>query len=252
MMWGKLNQWFSIPYCYSLITMRPIFHEAHISLRALDLAKSKGIVMLTIPPHTSHRLQPLDKSVYGPFKTYYNRALDGWMRSNPGKTASIYHIPVCVNEAFMSAMTPQNICSGFRSTGIFPYNRYILSDAEFEPSMVSDRPNPDVLSTFEEDQPIASTSTSPGYVSPTEILPFPKSQQPRAQTKRKRVKTSIMTPEKQALEMKHEKRKNKLKGKQITSIKEQGKSKKKQTKKKSLVYSSSKESDVPIPLDDTV
>lgn len=250
-------------------------HEAHISLRALDLAKSKGIVMLTIPPHTSHCLQPLDKSVYGPFKTYYNRALDGWMRSNPGKTASIYHIPVCVNEAFMSAMTPRNICSGFRSTGIFPYNRDIFSDAEFEPSMVSDRPNHDMLSTSEEDQPMASTSTSaelpsqacsstcgtdslltsPGYVSPTEILPLPKSQQPRAQTKRKRVKTRILTdtPEKQAIEMEHEKRKNKnkLKRKQVTNIKEQGKSKKKQTKKKTLVYSSSEESDVPIPLDDT-
>ncbi|GAA6102672.1 uncharacterized protein LOC119495270 isoform X1 [Tachysurus ichikawai] len=95
--------------------------------------------------------------------------------------------------------------------------------------------------------------TSPGYVSPTEILPFPKSQQPRAKTKRKRVKTRILTdtPENQAIEMEHKKRKNKLKGKQVTSIKEQGKSKKKQTKKKTLMYSSSEESDVPIPLDDT-
>ena len=103
--------------------------------------------MLTIPPHTSHRLQLLDKSVYGPFKTNYSQHI-------------LYHIPVCVNEAFMSAMTPWNICSGFRSTGIFPYNRDIFSDAEFEPSMVSDRPNPDVLSTSVEDQPMASTSTS--------------------------------------------------------------------------------------------
>ena len=107
--------------------------EAHISLKALDIAKTNGIVMLTIPPHTSHRLQPLDKSVYDPFKTYYNRALDGWMRSNPGKTASIYQIPGCVNDAFVSAMTPQNISSGFRSTGIFPYNRDVFTDAEFEP-----------------------------------------------------------------------------------------------------------------------
>ncbi|GAA6092229.1 uncharacterized protein zgc:113274 [Tachysurus ichikawai] len=70
---------------------------------------------------------------------------------------------------------------------------------------------------------------------------------------RKRVKTRILTdtPEKQAIETEHEKRKNKLKGKQVTSIKEQEKSKKKQTKKKTLVYSSSEESDVPIPLDDT-
>lgn len=124
-------------------------HKAHISLRALDMAKQKGIVMLTIPPYTSHRLQPLDKSVYGPFKTYNDRALDGWMRSNPGKTANIYQIPGCVNKAFMSAMKPRNISSGFKSTGIFPYNRDVFSDAEFEPSMVSNRPNPELQSAAE-------------------------------------------------------------------------------------------------------
>jgi len=125
-------------------------HEAHISLRAVDIAKSKCV--LTIPPHTSHhtshRLQPLDNTVYGPFKTYYNKALDGWMRSNPGKTASIYNLAGCVNEAFLSAMTPQNVISGFRSTGIYPYNRDIFHD--FEPSMVSDRPNPKLQSAAQD------------------------------------------------------------------------------------------------------
>ena len=52
-------------------------HESHISLRAIDKAVSSGIVMLTIPPHTSHRLQPLDKSVFGPLKSSYNRARCG-------------------------------------------------------------------------------------------------------------------------------------------------------------------------------
>ncbi|XP_023312194.1 uncharacterized protein LOC111692417 [Anoplophora glabripennis] len=41
-------------------------HESHISLRAIDLAKSNGVILLPIPPHTSHRLQPLDRCVYGP------------------------------------------------------------------------------------------------------------------------------------------------------------------------------------------
>ena len=33
-------------------------HESHISLDVIDKAKSAGIVMLTIPPHTSHQLNP--------------------------------------------------------------------------------------------------------------------------------------------------------------------------------------------------
>lgn len=33
-------------------------HESHISLKAVKTAKENGVVMLTLPPHTSHRLQP--------------------------------------------------------------------------------------------------------------------------------------------------------------------------------------------------
>ncbi len=99
--------------------------KAHISLKAVEIAKSNSIVLLTLPPHTSHRMQPLDVTVFGPFKTQYSRALDGWMRSNPGKTVSIYQIAGLVNEAFMSAVTPRNITSGIKTSGIFPYNREI-------------------------------------------------------------------------------------------------------------------------------
>lgn len=292
-------------------TDRPILlildnHEAHISFRAVDFAKRNGIVLVTIPPHTSHRLQPLDKTVYGPFKSYYNRALDGWMRSHPGKTASIYNIAGCVNEAFMSAMTPRNITSGFRSTGIYPYNQDIFPDSEFEPSMVSDRPNPaaaddppthadappttaddppttaddqltdaDSPPTFVDDPPTTSddppttTDDTPsvstsltrlpssstgvslprdmGYVSPEQILPLPKNPEPRAQRKRKRVKTRILTdtPEKEAIQRAHEEKMKKQQGKKQSYP---GQQKKKQPKKKIPIESSSDESGDPLPI----
>lgn len=95
--------------------------------------------MLTIHPHTSHRLQPLDKSVYGSFKSSYSRAIDGWLRSNPGKMVTIYEIPSLVTEAQLSAMTQRNILSGFQSTGIFPFNRGLFTDADFAPANPTDR-----------------------------------------------------------------------------------------------------------------
>ena len=41
-------------------------HESHLSIDGLTYAKENGVVMLSLPPHCSHRLQPLDRSVYGP------------------------------------------------------------------------------------------------------------------------------------------------------------------------------------------
>ena len=80
-------------------------HETHMSLAAVDLAKANWIVLLTIPPHTSHRLQPLDRTVYGPFKTAYSVAMDGWMRSHPGRTVTIFDVPQIIKTAQAAAMT---------------------------------------------------------------------------------------------------------------------------------------------------
>ncbi len=108
-----------MPHTYKQKTDRASTPLVDISLKAVTTAKENGVVMLTVPPHTSHRSQPLDKTVYGPLKTYIFRAMDGCMRTHPGRTVSNYKVAELVKQAFMSAMTPINITSGFRSTGIY-------------------------------------------------------------------------------------------------------------------------------------
>lgn len=63
--------------------------SSHLSVPTIDLAKENGVVMLSFPPHCSHKLQPLDVAVYGPFKRYMSSAQDAWMRNNAGKTMTI-------------------------------------------------------------------------------------------------------------------------------------------------------------------
>lgn len=43
-------------------------HSSHMSVEAIDLALENGVHMLTFPPHCSHKLQPLDVSVFVPVK----------------------------------------------------------------------------------------------------------------------------------------------------------------------------------------
>jgi len=89
-------------------------HDSHLSIDALDFAKKNGIVMLSFPPHCSHKMQPLDVSVYGPLKKYLNTALDSWMLNHPGKTLSIYDIPGIIRDILPLAATPSNIMAGFK------------------------------------------------------------------------------------------------------------------------------------------
>ena len=68
-------------------------HESHLFIALIDYCCDNGIVLLTLPSHCSHKLQPLDRTVFGPFKKYVNTASDNWIKSNPVKTMCIYPIP---------------------------------------------------------------------------------------------------------------------------------------------------------------
>jgi len=117
-------------------------HGSHLSAEAIKFARDHGVVMSSFPPHCSHRLQPLDRSVYGPFKRFISVAQDSWMRNHPGKYMTIiYDFLSLVSEALRKSVTPTNISSGFRACGIVPFNRDIFTEA-VTPSLPTDRTQP--------------------------------------------------------------------------------------------------------------
>ena len=115
-------------------------HISHLSIDAIDMIKENGLRLLTFPPHCSHKLQPLDVGVYGPFKRYYSCHCDSWMSSNPGKPLSIYDVAKLSGQAFQRSFTIENITSAFKSSGIHPYKPDIFIDDVFLPALVTDIP----------------------------------------------------------------------------------------------------------------
>lgn len=115
-------------------------HCSHLDYQAVSFAKQNGIVLLTFPPHCSHALQPLDVTVFGPFKNALAKSQTAWIHSNAGKRISIKEVAELSSGPFVSTFTPGNIISGFRETGIFPLNRHVIKDARYAPSFVTDRP----------------------------------------------------------------------------------------------------------------
>uniref|UniRef100_A0A2A4K4E0 HTH CENPB-type domain-containing protein n=1 Tax=Heliothis virescens TaxID=7102 RepID=A0A2A4K4E0_HELVI len=147
-------------------------HNSHIALKNIDLCRDSGIVLLTFPPHCTHKMQPLDRSVFGPLKKAVNACCDNWMRSNPGKVMTIYDIPSIVRDSFPIAVTPRNIQAGFACTGIWPVNTQIFTDVDFLPSSVTDRPLEGAA--VQQSDPIPSTSR--------EVETVPSSQSPPIQS----------------------------------------------------------------------
>ncbi|XP_031329163.1 uncharacterized protein LOC116168884 [Photinus pyralis] len=191
-------------------------HNSHLSPKGLDICKENGIVLLTIPPHTSHRLQPLDVSVYGPFKTFYNQACDDFMIQNPGQIISLKNIAKLVEVAYQRAFTPVNIVKGFSATGISPFNSQIFSEEDFCSSKVTDRPNSSNQTAKEQTPPPTIAVQQDNVLndiinvvkSPEEIRPFPLAPPRKTVSSRKPTKTKILTdtPNMNEIKLYHEKK----------------------------------------------
>lgn len=193
-------------------------HQSHISIEAIDYAKEHNITMLSFPPHCSHALQPLDKSVFGPFKKYLNTAMDNWMREprNANKSMTVHILPSMVAYAFPKAFTPSNIQSGFKSTGIYPYDRCLFSEADFMPSYVSDRPLLPVEQGTSDEVLVSGNVPGASIVQsltentnaqvlpalPEDVRPLPKAPPRDASQRRRKIRKSAIytdTPEKNRL-----------------------------------------------------
>jgi hypothetical protein len=115
-------------------------HCSHKSYEAVDYARQNGIILLCFPPHCTHRLQPLDVVFFGPLKTYFNQETTKWLKSHPGRAVTQFQISGLLNAAYGKAATAGIATSGFRQTGIVPFNPDIFPDHLYAPVDVTDQP----------------------------------------------------------------------------------------------------------------
>ncbi|KAJ8876487.1 hypothetical protein PR048_020932 [Dryococelus australis] len=143
-----------------------IIAETGKKTESVSFAKDHGIILLTIPPHRSHRMEPLDISVFGPFKAALRVGFNDLTRSlaSQDKVIRMENIASLVGVAYINSFTPKNILSSLSKTGIWPLNRLIFSEENFLCSYVSDRPLPneatnEIHGNYPEEDPVAVAIT---------------------------------------------------------------------------------------------
>lgn len=60
-------------------------HSSHINLAFIEKALEKKVLILVLPPHLTHRLQPCDVSLFGPLATEYQVQLNLWLYKSLGE-----------------------------------------------------------------------------------------------------------------------------------------------------------------------
>lgn len=115
-------------------------HCSHKDLQVINFARKNHVHMLSLPPHCTHKLQPLDVCVMKPFKDAYNEAASRWMRQNPFMRITDYEISGLVNDAFTKICRMDLAKKGFECSGIYPLNAHIFTDLDYIASQGLDVP----------------------------------------------------------------------------------------------------------------
>lgn len=119
-------------------------HTTHTkNLAVIKLVRENGIVLLCLPAHTIHRLQPCDVSFFRPLSLYYNQSADTWLNAHPNQNITQFQVAQLLGEAYAKVAILGNAVSGFKKTGIWPLDRTVFQDCDFITSSLQNVREPD-------------------------------------------------------------------------------------------------------------
>jgi hypothetical protein len=98
-------------------------HSSHVNMRFIDYADANRILLAVLPPHSTHRLQPLDVGLFSPLATYYTQEIDQLLAESQGlvRMTKREFWPL-FRKAWMKAFTDDTVLKAFEATGIWPLN----------------------------------------------------------------------------------------------------------------------------------
>jgi hypothetical protein len=103
-------------------------HSSHVTARFIAYCIISKIDLFLLPPHSSHKTQPLDLSIFGPLKTAINLEVDRIFRHSTMRLPRVEWTSAYI-KARARCFKPLSIESGFQKAGINPFDPKILLSA---------------------------------------------------------------------------------------------------------------------------
>jgi len=118
-------------------------HSSHIyNMEFVSLMKQHNVHVWCFPPHTTHWIQPADRSLFRSLKHHWTEEGLKTARQHAAMKLSKQEFLKVFATAWRKSATIENALSGFCSTGLFPFNPKQIPDDAFLPSRTTERPLP--------------------------------------------------------------------------------------------------------------
>lgn len=114
--------------------------KCHLDFSIVDEADKHQITLLCLPSNTTHELQPLDKAVYRSFEAHWDQQVLLFWEKHPERVITKSRFNHIFSKVWSRCMTNENIVSGFRATGMYPYDPSAIPVYAFAPSTLTELP----------------------------------------------------------------------------------------------------------------
>ena len=97
-------------------------HASHISAQAMEFCEAQGIIILCLPPHTTHLLQPLDVGIFAPLASTYKSNVQKASRVGAGYSIDKKEFMELYQAARVSTATTELVQKAWAASGLSPFN----------------------------------------------------------------------------------------------------------------------------------
>ncbi|XP_053383335.1 uncharacterized protein LOC128549782 [Mercenaria mercenaria] len=108
-------------------------HDSHITLPLVKAAKENNVILIGLPGHTTHILQPLNVKIIGPLKSRCATIAERCGFVNNSFNISKARFPLILNYA-IDQTTPSSVKEAFRATGICPLDGSAIDKSQIVPA----------------------------------------------------------------------------------------------------------------------
>lgn len=120
-------KWFVGKFLLYATKERPVLlvmdsHQPHLGPELVQIAQREGVILLCLPPHTSHILQPLVVSFFGPLKEDFYGTAGDLSAVSRSFLASKKRFSMVLRDSYQRLKDQEVVVAGFRRCGLYPLN----------------------------------------------------------------------------------------------------------------------------------
>lgn len=122
-------------------------HGSHDTLGLIELAQEHNIILFCLPPHTTHKLQPLDVGVFGPFSRAWTDRCDQIVEDT-GEEMPRENFVKEYMDVRRTTFKESTIRAAWKKSGCWPIDRTVFKDDDYAPSILTSTSSSHVPDSF--------------------------------------------------------------------------------------------------------